>query len=150
MRSRMKAEILTCGMLLAVPAGAGADDVEPPRRMLAAVNEVRAAHGLAAYRESDSLRRSAMSYAWWMLRADHFGHLSRIRASGRFSMLGENLAWHSGGLPRVSATVQGWMHSPPHRSLILHPGFHWLGAGVARGSLDGRRVTAWVLHFGAR
>jgi uncharacterized protein YkwD len=150
MRSRMAAVLLACGVLVAVPAGAGADGVELPRRMLAAVNEVRANHGLASYRESDSLRRSARGYAGWMLRADYFGHLSRIRAGGAYSMLGEALAWHAGGRPRVSATVKGWLHSPPHRALILHPGFRWLGAGIAQGGLDGRRVTAWVLHFGAR
>jgi hypothetical protein len=83
-----------------------------------------------------------------MLRADYFGHLGRIRASSRFSLLGENLAWHSGADPGVALTVRGWMGSPPHRALILHRSFRWLGAGIARGRLDGLGVTAWVLHFG--
>jgi hypothetical protein len=144
----MAATIFACGMALAVPAGAGADGVAPPQRMVAAVNEVRAQHGLPPLRGSASLHRSARRYARWMLRADYFGHLDRIRASSSFSLLGENLAWHSGRRPRVSRTVRGWMHSPPHRALILHPGFRWLGAGVARGRLGARRVTAWVLHFG--
>jgi uncharacterized protein YkwD len=42
------------------------------------------------------------------------------------------------------------MNSPPHRALILSPGFRWLGAGIARGRLTGRRATTWVLHFGGR
>jgi hypothetical protein len=48
----------------------------------------------------------------------------------------------------VAGTVRSWMASPPHRALILHPGFRWLGAGPARGTLAGRRVTTWVLHLG--
>jgi uncharacterized protein YkwD len=114
------------------------------------VNAARAQHGLAAFHGSASLHRSASAYARWMLRADYFGHLSRIRASGRFSMLGEAVAWHSGRRPQVRRTVRRWMQSPPHRALILHPGFRWLGAGLARGGLSGRRATMWVLHFGGR
>jgi hypothetical protein len=144
----MAAAILACGLLFAVPAGAGADETELPRRMLAAVNEARAHHGLAAFDGAPTLHRSARRYARWMLRADYFGHLGSIRASSRFSLLGENLSLHPGSSPRVSATVRRWMHSPPHRGLILHPSLSWLGAGVAHGRLDGRGVTAWVLHFG--
>lgn len=83
-----------------------------------------------------------------MLRADYFGHLGEIRASGRFSTLGETLAWHAGRRAEVSRTVRGWMQSPPHQALILHPGFRWLGAGMAHGRFAGRRATAWVLHLG--
>jgi uncharacterized protein YkwD len=144
----MAVTILVCGVSVAVPAGAGAAGNELPQRMVAAVNDVRAEHGLAPLRGSSSLHRSARRYADWMLRTDYFGHLDRIRASSRFSLLGENLAWHSGRLPRVGHTVRSWMSSPPHRALILHPGFHWLGAGPASGRLGSRLVTAWVLHFG--
>jgi uncharacterized protein YkwD len=140
--------MLACGTALAVPAGAGADGAEHGQRMLASVNDMRAQHGLAALRGSGSLDRSARGYARWMLRADYFGHLGEIRASGRFSMLGETLAWHAGRSAEVSRTVQAWMHSPPHRALILHPGFRWLGAGMAQGRLAGRRAIAWVLHLG--
>jgi uncharacterized protein YkwD len=83
-----------------------------------------------------------------MLRADYFGHQPRIRASSRYSRLGENLAWRTGPRPRVRYTVAAWLNSPPHRALMLSRGFRWLGAGVARGRLDGRAGTAWVLHFG--
>jgi uncharacterized protein YkwD len=143
----MAVTILVCGVTLAVPAGAsGSGDVQ--HRMVSAVNQVRAQHGLTALAGSSTLHRSARRYARWMLRAEYFGHLERIRASSRYSMLGENLAWHSGRRPRVASTVRRWMASPPHRALILHPGFRWLGAGPAHGTLGGRRVTAWVLHFG--
>jgi uncharacterized protein YkwD len=140
--------MLACGAALAAPAAAFGDGTELQQRMLRAVNEVRAQHGLSGVRGSRSLNRSARRYARWMLRTDYFGHLGRIRASSSFSLLGENLAWHPGRRPRVSGTVRRWMRSAPHRALILHPGFRWLGAGIARGRLYGRRATAWVLHFG--
>jgi uncharacterized protein YkwD len=140
---------MACGVALAAPAGAQGEGGSPQLKMLGAVNEVRTQHGLEALRGSRSLNRSARSYVRWMLRTDYFGHLGQIRASSRFSLLGENLAWHAGRRPRVSRTVRRWMQSPPHRALILHPRFRWLGAGMARGSLSGRRATAWVLHFGA-
>jgi uncharacterized protein YkwD len=140
--------VLACGAVLAVPAPAAADGNQ--QRMLHVLNAVRAHHGLARFHGSASLHRSASAYARWMLRADYFGHLSRIRASGRFSRLGEAIAWHSGRRARVSSTVRRFMQSPPHRALILHPGFRWVGAGMARGRLAGRRATTWVLHFGGR
>jgi uncharacterized protein YkwD len=139
---------LACGAALVAPAGAQGNDRELQQRMLQAVNAVRAQHGLAAFHGSRTLNRSAGRYARWMLRTDYFGHLARIRASSSFSILGENLAWHPGRRPRVSRTVRRWLNSPPHRALILYPAFRWLGAGVARGRLYGRRATTWVLHFG--
>jgi uncharacterized protein YkwD len=139
---------LACGAALAAPAAAQGNGTELQQRMLHAVNAVRAQHGLAAFHGSRSLARSAGRYARWMLRTDYFGHLGRIRASSRFSILGENLAWHPGRRARVSRTVRRWLNSPPHRALILHPALRWLGAGVARGRLYGKRATAWVLHFG--
>jgi uncharacterized protein YkwD len=140
--------VLVCGAVLAVPAPAPAERNQ--QRMLHALNVVRAQHGLAPFHGSASLHRSATAYARWMLRSEYFGHLGRIRASGRFSRLGEALAWHSDRRARVSRTVRRWMHSPPHRALVLHPGFRWVGAGMARGRLAGQRATTWVLHFGGR
>jgi uncharacterized protein YkwD len=141
--------VLACGAVLAVPAPVAAAGGHQ-QRMLHAVNAARAQHGLAPFHGSASLHRSAGAYARWMLRSNFFGHLGRIRSSGNFARVGEALAWHSGGRARVHRTVRAWMHSPPHRALILHPGFRWLGAGMAHGRLTGRRATTWVLHFGGR
>jgi uncharacterized protein YkwD len=139
--------LVACGLLLAGPAAA--DAAAPAQRaMVKKVNSVRAAHGLRPLRPAPVLHRSARGYAAWMLRHDYFGHLGRIRASSRFGLLGENLAWHSGGRPRVGWTVRAWLGSPGHRALLLHARFRWLGAGMARGTMGARRATAWVLHFG--
>ena len=120
--------------------------VEPA--MVAEVNRVRAQHGLPPFRFSASLRRSAHRYAGWMLRADFFGHQGRIRASRRYRRLGEALSLHRGWRAQVRRTVQRWLRSPGHRSLVLSRGFRHLGAGRARGSYAGGRDTTWVLHLG--
>jgi uncharacterized protein YkwD len=140
--------LVACGSLLF--AGSAAAEAASPaqRAMVKKVNSVRAAHGLGPLRAAPALHRSARRYAGWMLRHDYFGHQRRIRASSHFGLLGENLAWHSGGRPRVGWTVRAWLGSPGHRALLLHPRFRWLGAGMARGTIGARRATAWVLHFG--
>jgi uncharacterized protein YkwD len=140
--------MLLCGSALVGPGWASAEAHPLQHRMLNAVNDVRTAHGLRPLRGAPRLHRSARSYARWMVRHNYFGHLGRIRASGRFSLLGENLAWHSGRRPAVRRTLRQWMGSAGHRALILSGSFRWAGAGMTRGQLGGRMATVWVLHFG--
>jgi uncharacterized protein YkwD len=137
---------LCCALAVATATVAEAHPAE--RAMLTRVNKVRHANGLRRLRPAPSLVRSAGNYARFILKTDYFGHQSRIRASGRFRALGENLAWHSGRRPGVAATVGAWMNSPSHRAVLLSPRFKWLGAGMARGRLGGRVATVWVLHAG--
>jgi uncharacterized protein YkwD len=118
--------------------------------MVAEVNRMRRARQLRPFRYSRSLRRSARRYARWLLANDSFGHLARIQASRRFRRLGEALAWHSGLDLRIQATVRDWLHSPPHRRLLLNRRFLYLGAGKAYGPFrGGDAATIWVLHVGA-
>jgi uncharacterized protein YkwD len=143
------AALLVAGGLLLSAGSTAAQAASPAQQaMVHKVNSVRAAHGLRPLHPAPALHHSADRYAAWMLRHDYFGHLRRIRASSRFGLLGENLAWHSGGRPRVGWTVRAWLGSPGHRALLLHPRFRWLGAGMARGTMGSYRATAWVLHFG--
>jgi uncharacterized protein YkwD len=79
---------------------------------------------------------------------DTFRHLSRIQASGRFALLGEALAMHSGRRFRVRSTLNRWLGSPSHRAIVLSPTMRWLGAGVTRGRLGAMPATVWVLHVG--
>jgi uncharacterized protein YkwD len=117
-------------------------------KMVSAINEVRAQHGLGALSRSRSLMGSARRYSRWLIENDTFRHLSSIQASSRFSMLGEALAWHSGRSFDVRGTVDKWMGSPPHRALVLSATMPWVGAGVTRGRLGATTATIWVLHLG--
>jgi uncharacterized protein YkwD len=116
--------------------------------MVAAINEVRAQHGLDALRRSGSLTHSAERYSHWLMANDTFRHLSSIQASSQFSLLGEALEWHSGRRFRVRATINSWMGSPPHRAILLSSVMQWQGAGVTRGRMGATPATVWVLHSG--
>ena len=101
------------------------------RRVIAAVNRFRAAHGRAALHECARLDRSARRHSLEMGRLGYFGHDSadgrqfwqRIRhfypASGySYWAAGENLVWAS---PTLSAggAMRLWISSPPHLANLL-------------------------------
>lgn len=137
--------VLLAGVLPAMPAGAAAPAED---EMVDQVNAVRAGQGLRPLRPEARLNQSAGNYAQWMLRNDYFGHQERIRAARGFARVGENLAWHTDWRPRVAGTVQAWLDSSGHRALMLSSRFRWIGAGMARGRLNGLAGTTWVLHLG--
>jgi len=147
-----RAMALMAIVLVALPAAAGARaraaNKTAESKMLAAINTVRAQHGLGAFRTSRSLMGSARRYSRWLMANDTFRHLGRIRASNRFFMLGEALAMHTGRSFSVRGTINQWMASPPHRALVLSSAMTWGGAGVTRGSFGSTPSTIWVLHTG--
>jgi uncharacterized protein YkwD len=134
------------GVALGAPSESHAASAQ--KKMVRAVDAARADHGLKPLRRAPRLARSARAYARWMLRADYFGHQRKIRTRARFNVLGEALAWHSGRRARVRRTVRAWLHSPPHRALILSRRFRWIGAGTASGRLAGVPARTWVLQLG--
>ena len=149
----MRARAAVTAMLLASGMAAAPAVARPTARasqsdMVAAVNSIRSAHGLATLRHAPVLERSARAYAGWMLNAQYFGHQTRIQTSNIFGVVGENLAWHSGRQALVRWTLRAWMRSPAHRAVILHRPFRWLGAGLRRGRFKGMPATMWVLHLG--
>jgi uncharacterized protein YkwD len=127
------------------------------------VNAVRASFGLKALSASAKLRRSAQAHANDMVARHYFAHVSpnganvngRVRSAGylrgaRSFTVGENIAWGQGPLASPAATVQSWMQSPPHRAIILTPGFREAGVGVATGTPTGAAGQTWVLNVGRR
>jgi uncharacterized protein YkwD len=148
-RRATAAVAILCLLGCALGAPSASQAGSPQKEMVRAVNDARASHGLKRLRRAPRLERSARAYARWMLRANYFGHQRRIRTRARFRLLGETLAWHSGWRKRVRRTLRAWLHSPPHRALILGRRFRWIGAGTARGHLGGGPATTWVLHLGA-
>jgi uncharacterized protein YkwD len=61
---------------------------------------------------------------------------------GRFA--GEVLAWGQGRDASPRAAVRSWLHSPPHRRVLLGRSYRDVGVGVALGSPfgGGRQGTA--------
>ncbi len=137
--------------LLAVPATADAARTASQtaeRKMTAAINSVRAEHGLPAFKRSASLTGSAERYSRWLMENDVFGHQSSIQASSRFKLLGEALEMHTGHRFEVWTTVRRWLGSPSHSAILLSPVMRRQGAGVTRGRFGGARAVVWVLHVG--
>ena len=145
--SALMACAITAGAVL-LPSSAAAAGAE--QKAINVLNDVRRASGLAPLRESGSLNRSSGSYARRMLRHDFFGHGASIDVAGGFRSAGETIACHGGWNARPRRTIVRWMHSPGHRTVLLSPGFRWVGMGLARGRLGSRVVTTWVAHVGSR
>lgn len=135
---------------------------------LCLLNQERTSRGLRELREHSSLRKTAQTYAEHMEEENFFDHVSpsgstmleRIKRgsylqSGRSWIVGENLAWGSGGAETPERIVRAWMKSPGHRRNILNGRFRDIGIGVAEGA-PVRGVTAasgaatYVNEFGAR
>jgi uncharacterized protein YkwD len=146
--SRLPVFVLT-GLLIAAAVAAPAA-AAPARDAIDQLNDIRRASGLAPLQQSPSLARSSNRYARHMIRADFFGHSSRIAVSSQFGRAGETLALHNGWSPHAGETISGWMNSPGHRAVLLSSRYRWVGMGLARGRIGSRLVTVWVAHVGAR
>src|SRR5215210_2932599 len=113
------------------------------------INRQRRAHGLAPVSAEPRLSRMAGRYARAMVRLRFFSHTApggltlsdRLRAA-RFGAraAGEALAWGQGTRATPIAIVRAWMHSPPHRAVLLGRSYRHIGIGVAAGSPYGRSL----------
>ncbi len=84
-----------------------------------------------------------------MLAHHYFDHDSpnetfdhRIRRHLDSSLVGEDIAWGTGHYATPEGLVNLWMHSAPHRRIILMRSLHRVGLGVAIGSFDGSSGAA--------
>jgi uncharacterized protein YkwD len=157
---------------LAVPATAAApSDVRAveslKRSILAEINAVRRAHGLAPVRGSVALDRAAGGHSRAMATVGFFSHTSpdgtvfwkRIARSYSsrgydYWTVGENLLWSSAGLDGARV-VRMWLNSPPHRRVLLNR--LWREAGIsavhtsaAPGDFGGGEATIVTADFGQR
>jgi uncharacterized protein YkwD len=128
-------------LLLATAASASAGLNSTETSLLRAINQTRAAHGLAAVRLDGTLERAARAHSVDMLAQSYFAHgafAHRMQAFGaRGPFLGENLAWGSGSNAAPGAVLNEWLASPEHRANLLHPGFRRIGIGAVAGSFQG-------------
>src|SRR5215831_5729658 len=103
------------------------------------VNRVRRRSGLARLVFYDELLPVARAYSRRMAEQHFFSHddpegrtvRERVdQADIRWRMIGENLAFSSGYVNPVAASLHGWMESPGHRRNILEPDFNLTAVGV--------------------
>jgi uncharacterized protein YkwD len=103
------------------------------------VNRVRKRNGLQRLMFYDELLPVAREYSRRMAEQNFFSHndpegrsvRERVdEADIKWRMVGENLAYSSGHVNPVAASLHGWMGSPGHRANILDPNFSLTAIGV--------------------
>jgi uncharacterized protein YkwD len=125
--------------------------------ILAAINHERISRGLHGLKLVTKLNNSAIEKNNDMIANQYFAHDSPVDKAKDFSYfisaqryefvrISENLAM--GDFITASEVVDAWMKSPGHRSNILFPGYQETGISVKTGTMDGKRVTLIVQHFG--
>lgn len=118
-----------------------ADNLTFEQRVVALVNEQRAANGLAPLTLNEKLANVARVKSQDMHDKNYFSHTSPTYGSP-FDMMhsfgityrsaGENIAM---GYTSPEAVMEGWMNSPGHRANILNASFTQIGVGyVASGN----------------
>jgi uncharacterized protein YkwD len=134
------------GTVQSEPATATAARVE----ILARINALRAANGVAPMAADARLDTVAQAYAERMAEEHFFAHVSpngdalgqRLRAAGYPNRAnGENLGLSGSGPLGAHLAVE---ESPGHRSNLLNPAFTHLGLGIAREALGGQTQTLLV------
>jgi uncharacterized protein YkwD len=115
------------------------------RAIVKAINVQRTHHGLHRVKLVKPLARTAGSWSAAMARSGTLAHgdfAARLRGAASRSPLGETIALAVGGEATLDRqVVQMWMHSPPHRAILLSSRVRHVGVGRARGSA-GWYVTA--------
>ena len=148
--------VLILALLAAAAAPGGAAAASPrldrsERGVIRAINHQRARYGVRPVHASRSLNRAADFHSLEMTYGNYFAHpslngvsmASRVRSFANRRRVGETLAMLSGRCRRhLGVRVVGmWMHSAPHRSVLLSPGFRRVGV-AHRGGHGACMVTA--------
>jgi uncharacterized protein YkwD len=136
--------VLTACLL--VPAASAT--ASTPSAIVHRVNQVRAQHGLPQLRMSSALGRAAGAHSAAMIAGGGLSHgslQSRLRRYLSAATYGEAIAWMPGGAGSAASVVNAWMHSPPHRAILLSAQFHRVGVGERQGRMGGQRGTTFTL-----
>ena len=164
---------LVLAVLLMLPAPAAAQEPEScapaaeRAAVLAELNAVRVASGLAPVRRRPALGRAACAHASDMVARRYFSHTSpdglgpgdRVRASGYVRntpawRAGEILLWARAPAFTAADAAQRWLASPPHRAILLSPDYRDAGVGVVAGAPAGdpanTPAVTMAVVFGAR
>jgi len=129
------------------------------------LNRERTSHGLRPVLSDPRLTPLAQRFAAELVDGRFFSHTSpggrtladRVHRSsyarGNAWEVGEILGWASGRRGTPHAQVLAWMHSPPHRAVVLGPAFRDVGVGVRlrtprRGNVRGATYVGEFGHVG--
>jgi uncharacterized protein YkwD len=163
----MRTALLACGVVICCcavlawqPARAAADRGgldRTERKVIRIVNRIRARHGLRRLKTSRRLARAASQHTGDMIARNFLSHASsdgtgmaqRVRHYTGARWIGETIAVVS-GRATASRAVRLWMHSPPHRAVLLSPAGRRIGVGKRRGRLAGSRRAVFTADLASR
>jgi uncharacterized protein YkwD len=125
-RRGLTAALLVIAVLPAVASAASRSELS----IVHAINHARARHHLPGLHLNRALARAAEAHSSEMARSGLMSHGAfeqRLRSYIHSRDVGENLAWAR----RCNAhrVVSMWMHSAPHRSVMLSRRFRKVGVG---------------------
>ena len=129
---RVALATLACaGIVGAAAVSAEAAPTRSEKRVVARINHVRDAHGLAKVRISATLNRRAHSWAVHLRHSGSFYHARLVSGTA------ENLAWGTCSWSTPRALVRAWMRSSAHRVIMLDRSARRVGPGVSIGRYRG-------------
>jgi uncharacterized protein YkwD len=138
-------------MPLLPPPEATVSSFNPEAAIVREISAVRRQHGLPGVSLSRRLAASARRQSIRVLRADLLTHSPSLigRMTGlRARRFGETLAFTPQGTGSDARTVvQLWLHSPPHRAVMLDVRMRRVGVGRMFGILGSQRGFAVAADF---
>jgi uncharacterized protein YkwD len=155
-RAALAFAVLTLALAVPLPAHASPHSINAAEAaQVRTINRFRVAHHLPKLRIDARLSTTAAWLARDMGVRHYFSHtdsahrdpFQRMRAFGYPLVYarGENLA---AGNEAVGATFSQWLHSPPHKAVLLTPYYHAIG--IARVHVPGSTYGwYWVTDFGS-
>jgi uncharacterized protein YkwD len=159
------ASLMLASLLLMSAAGSASATVNSTLRwrMYLAINEVRAAHGLAPVHIATGLRRAAQGHSNDMVARNYFAHTSPTGSTLSYRIIhspfhtygewwaGEDLAWGTGTIGSPRNVIRMFLASPEHRAILLSPRYTYVGIGRRVGPFQGFDSAAvWTVDFGHR
>jgi uncharacterized protein YkwD len=157
------ASLVLAALLLMSAAGSASATVNSTYRwrMLLAINEVRANHGLRPVHLDSGLHNAAQAHSNDMVSRNYFAHTSPTGSTLAYRVThstfqtygswwaGENLAWGTGTIGSPRNVIRMWLASPEHRSILFSSRYTYVGVGRAVGRFQGFDAAAvWTVDFG--
>jgi uncharacterized protein YkwD len=143
------------------------DTASVDRATLCLIDQLRAAYRLRPLRSNRELQAIAGEQATGMVRDDYFGDdspsgqtpatlIAALPYGAHVSSLAtaQDLGWGTRSAATPAGIVTAWMHSPPHREVILTGAFRDIGIGVSPAVPSilghGARGATYAVEFAAR
>jgi uncharacterized protein YkwD len=130
--------------------------------LLCLINRQRNARGLRSLRHNRRLFTAGFRHSRSMVRRRYFSHfgpggvnlstrLRRVRyLPARTWRVGENLGYGRGRGSSPTSVIRAWMHSTPHRAILLNRNFREVGLGVFSGVPARGGGATYTADFGIR